>query len=174
MAFFEPTLLIVAVAASMVSAGYHVSPPPQPTPVSPDCFTLFGHFANGTQAGFLNVYDEFFTTDGRLANSSAEATKLHLDTSTGRLIDYDSNPDHNGLIASANRQGRYSSTIEFQTYAELQEGHGTDYIALTCELSSSGLFTFAHPANSSNYVACKYSNMFPPSPCQCLQESRLR
>ncbi|KAF7518612.1 hypothetical protein G7054_g13390 [Neopestalotiopsis clavispora] len=147
---FDYTFLVASIAITVVSAGYHVSPPPpSPTPVSTDCFTLSAHYANGTRAGFLYLFDDAGFVDGALTDSEAAAAKLALDTSSQRLIDYESVPGHNGLIAATYQNPGFYSAVFFKTYEELQGI--TDYIALQCELSSSGILSCNHPLNSTNF-----------------------
>lgn len=155
---FDYTFLVASIAITVVSAGYHVSPPPpppppSPTPVSTDCFTLSAHYANGTRAGFLYLFDDAGFVDGALTDSEAAAAKLALDTSSQRLIDYGSVPGHNGLIAATYQNPGFYSAVFFKTYEELQGI--TDYIALQCELSSSGVLSCNHPLNSTNFFQSK-------------------
>ncbi|ETS88206.1 hypothetical protein PFICI_02034 [Pestalotiopsis fici W106-1] len=161
MVSFDCKILVASIAVAAVSAGYHVSPPPPPPPppppttVSPDCFTLSALYANGTHAGLLYLYEHAESHYGSLTNYQPGAAKLALDTSTGRLIDYESAPNHNGLIAAAYRNAGFFSEVFFKTDAQLQGI--SDYIALKCELSSTGILTCNHPMNAKNFFQCKSS-----------------
>ncbi|KAF7533229.1 hypothetical protein G7054_g7250 [Neopestalotiopsis clavispora] len=140
----------MTVAIPTVSAGYHVSPPLPATPELSDCFTIYARHTNGTGIGYLNVDYGASINQVGLSNSIALATKLGLDASTGRLIDYDMSPA-NGLIASATYYG-FTPGIEFHTFAELQDTEHSEYVALDCALSASGLLTGSNPAIPQGFI----------------------